>query len=493
MSSLSSYVGSGRTRAVGGIAAATILGLAVAAPSYAASAPDSFADLAEKVSPAVVNVSSTHVTAEQGVPLPFNFPPGSPFEEFFKQFQGPQGQMPQRERKVTSLGSGFIIDASGYIVTNNHVIAEARDIEVTLTDGSEYPAKLSGTDPKTDLALLKVESEEALPYVSFGDSDKVRIGDWVMAVGNPFGLGGSVTAGIVSARGRDIHEGPYDDFLQIDAAINQGNSGGPTFATDGSVIGINTAIFSPSGGSVGIGFAIPSSLAKPIIAELKEQGHIDRGWLGVSIQELTPDLTQGMGLNSGEGALVAAVQDGSPAEKAGLRPGDVVVGFGEHDITSPRDLSRVVAEAASGATVPVRIWRDGSQRTIDVRIAEMQDEEIASADRGTPDSDRGQAPAAVQQLGAVLAPVTEETRQQYGLADGAQGALIADLEQDSVLAEQGVRPGDVIERVNNRKVADPSDVANALREAHADNRTVVVMLIDREGTDHFVAVQIGQS
>jgi serine protease Do len=493
MSSLSSYVGSGRTRAVGGIAAATILGLAVAAPSHAASAPDSFADLAEKVSPAVVNVSSTHVTAEQGVPLPFNFPPGSPFEEFFKQFQGPQGQIPQRERKVTSLGSGFIIDASGYIVTNNHVIDDAKDIEVTLTDGSEYPAKLIGTDPRTDLALLKVESEEALPYVSFGDSDKVRIGDWVMAVGNPFGLGGSVTAGIVSARGRDIHEGPYDDFLQIDAAINQGNSGGPTFATDGTVIGINTAIFSPSGGSVGIGFAIPSNLAKPIIAELKEQGRVDRGWLGVSIQELTPDLTQGMGLNSDEGALIAAVQDGSPAEKAGLRPGDVVVGFGEHDITSPRDLSRVVAEAASGATVPVRIWRDGSQRTIDVRIAEMQDEEIASVDRGTPDSDHGQAPAAVQQLGAVLAPVTEETRQQYGLADGAQGALIADLEQDSVLAEQGVRPGDVIERVNNRKVADPSDVANALREAHADNRTVVVMLIDREGTDHFVAVQIGQS
>jgi len=249
MNSLSSYVGAGRTRTIGGITAATILGLAVAAPSYAASAPDSFADLAEKVSPAVVNVSSTHVMAEQGVPMPFNVPPGSPFEEFFKQFQGPQGMQPQRhERKVTSLGSGFIIDASGYIVTNNHVVDDAKDIEVTLTDGSEYPAKVIGTDAKTDLALLKVESKKPLPHVTLGDSDKVRIGDWVMAVGNPFGLGGSVTAGIVSARGRDIHEGPYDDFLQIDAAINQGNSGGPTFSTDGSVIGINTAIFSPSGG-----------------------------------------------------------------------------------------------------------------------------------------------------------------------------------------------------------------------------------------------------
>ena len=429
--------------------------------------------------------------ADQGVPQPFAFPPGSPFEEFFRQFQGPQGQM-QPERKVTSLGSGFIIDASGYIVTNNHVIDDARDIEVTLTDGSEYPATLVGTDPKTDLALLKVESKKSLPYVSFGDSDTVRIGDWVMAVGNPFGLGGTVTAGIVSARGRDIHEGPYDDFLQIDAAINQGNSGGPTFATDGSVIGINTAIFSPSGGSVGIGFAIPSNLAKPIIAELKEQGHVDRGWLGVSIQELTPDLTRGMGLNSDEGALIAGVQDGSPAEQAGLRPGDVVVGFGGNDVASPKDLSRVVAETASGATVPVRIWRDGSQRTVNVTIAEMQDE-VAGVDRSAPDSERSGASDSLQQLGAVLAPVTRETRQQYGLADGAEGALIADLEQDSVLAEQGVRPGDVIERVNNRTISEPRDVATALREARADNRSVVVMLIDRDGSDHFVAVQIEQS
>jgi serine protease Do len=496
MNALSSCFGSGRTRTIGGIAAATVLSFAVAAPGYAASAPDSFADLAERVSPAVVNVSSTHVMADQGVPLPFSFPPGSPFEDFFRQFQGPQdqqGQQPRPERQVTSLGSGFIIDASGYIVTNNHVIDDAKDIEVTLTDGSEYPAKLIGTDPKTDLALLKVESKTPLPYVPFGDSDKLRIGDWVMAVGNPFGLGGTVTAGIVSARGRDIHGGPYDDFLQIDAAINQGNSGGPTFGLDGSVIGINTAIYSPSGGSVGIGFAIPSNLAKPIIAELKEQGHVDRGWLGVSIQELTPDLTQGMDLDTDEGALIASVQEGSPAAEAGLQAGDVVVGFGEHDITSPKDLSRVVAETASNTTVAVKVRRDGSERVIDVTIAEMENE-IASADRGGPDAGDGPANSdSVEQLGAVLAPVTEETRQQYDLADGIEGAVVADLEQDSVLAEQGVRPGDVIERVNNRKVAAPSDVAKELREAREDDRSVAVMLIDRDGNDRFVAVQIGQS
>jgi serine protease Do len=497
MSSVSSYVGSGRARVIGGIAAATILGFTAAAPSYAASAPDSFADLAEKVSPAVVNISSTHVMAAQpgpeGIPMPFAFPPGSPFEEFFRQFQDPRGQQQRHQRKVTSLGSGFIIDASGYIVTNNHVIDDAKDIEVTLTNGSEYPAKLIGTDPKTDLALLKVESKKPLPYVSFGDSDKVRIGDWVMAVGNPFGLGGTVTAGIVSARGRDIHEGPYDDFLQIDAAINQGNSGGPTFSTDGSVIGINTAIFSPSGGSVGIGFAIPSNLAKPIIAELKEQGRVDRGWLGVSIQEVTPDLMQGLGLGSDEGALIASVQEGSPAAQAGLQSGDVVVGFGGHKIASPRDLSRVVADTASGTTVPVTIVRDGHEETLDVTIAEMKDE-VAATEPGGSDLYGGpNASDTERQLGAVLAPLTGETRQRYGIADGTEGVVIVDLEPDSVLAEQGVRPGDVIERVNNRKVASPGDVAKALHETRADNRSVVVMLIERDGNDRFVAVQIGQS
>jgi serine protease Do len=488
-----SIIGAGRARAIGGVAAATILGLAVAAPSYAASAPDSFADLAAKVTPAVVNVSSTHVAPEQAVQMPFEVPPGSPFEQFFKQFQNPQGDQPKRERKVTSLGSGFIIDASGYIVTNNHVVDQAKDVEVTLTDGSEYPAKVIGTDSKTDLALLKVATKKPLPYVSFGDSDKMRIGDWVMAVGNPFGLGGTVTAGIVSARGRDIHEGPYDDFLQIDAAINQGNSGGPTFSTDGSVIGINTAIFSPSGGSVGIGFAIPSNLAKPIIAELKQQGHIDRGWLGVSIQDLTPDLTQGMGLGSTKGALIASVQDGSPAAKAGLKAGDVVLDFGDHAISSPRDLSIAVADTPRGTNVPMKIWRNGSEQTVDVTVAAMK-EDVASNDQGTPAPSNSAAESdTVQQLGAVLAPVNQETRQRFGISENTEGVIVADLQDNSVLAEQGVRPGDVIERVNNRKVTTPGDVAKALGETRTDNRSVAVMLINRDGNDHFVAVQIGQS
>src|SRR5688572_19897800 len=497
-----------RVRLLAGAAVATVLGMAAvtalptispadttppaAVQGFVAAAPSSFADLAAKVSPAVVNISSTHEVENQGPNgmegMPFNFPPGSPFEEFFKQFQQ---QMPQghRMRKVNSLGSGFIIDASGYIVTNNHVVDGAKDIEVTLTDGSAYPAKVIGVDPKTDLALVKVEANKPLPFVPFGDSDKMRIGDWVMAVGNPFGLGGTVTAGIVSARGRDIHEGPYDDFLQIDAAINQGNSGGPTFSTDGSVIGINTAIFSPSGGSVGIGFAIPSNLAKPIIAELKEQGRVDRGWLGVSIQPRTPDLTQGMGLGSDKGALVSSVQEDSPAAAAGIKSGDVVVRFGEHEIESPKDLSRAVAETASGATVPVKIWRDGAEKTVDVKIAEMK-EEVASAAQEESDS---AAPDTVDQLGATLAPVNDLTRQQFGLSEDAKGVVIADLEQDSALAEQGVRPGDVIERVNDRKIANPADVAKALQEAQADKRSVAVMLIESDGNDRFVAVQISQS
>jgi serine protease Do len=506
--------GKTRVRLLAGAAGAAMLGLgavaalptispadttpSTAAPSTAAApfiagAPSSFADLAAKVSPAVVNISSTHDVEGQNrmEGMPFNFPPGSPFEEFFKQFQQ---QMPQqnRARKVSSLGSGFIIDASGYIVTNNHVVEGAKDIEVTLTDGSEYPAELIGTDAKTDLALLKVEAKKPLPFVPFGDSDKMRIGDWVMAVGNPFGLGGTVTAGIVSARGRDIHEGPYDDFLQIDAAINQGNSGGPTFSTDGTVIGINTAIFSPSGGSVGIGFAIPSNLAKPIIAELKEQGHVDRGWLGVAIQPLTPDLAQGMGLGSDKGALISSVQDDSPAAAAGLKSGDVVMRFGEHEIESPKDLSRVVAETASGASVPVKVWRDGSEKTLAVKIAEMK-EEVAANASGSGEESGPAASDTVDQLGATLAPVNDLTRQQFGLSEDAKGVVIADLEQDSALAEQGVRPGDVIERVNNRKIATPGDVAKALQEAQSDKRSVAVMLIESDGNDRFVAVQISQS
>ena len=478
-------------RVVGGGAAVFLLGLSVAAPSQATTPPDSFADLAARVSPAVVNISSTHeVEQAGGQQMPFAFPEGSPFEDFFKPFQNQQPHQQQNPRKVTSLGSGFIIDASGYVVTNNHVIDAAKDIEVTLTDGTEYPAKLIGADPKTDLALLKVEAKTELPHVSFGDSDKMRIGDWVMAVGNPFGLGGTVTAGIVSARGRDIHEGPYDDFLQIDAAINQGNSGGPAFSVDGEVIGINTAIFSPSGGSVGIGFAIPSNLAKPIIAELKSQGRVDRGWLGVAIQGLTPDLSRGLGLDTTDGALVSSVQPDSPAAAAGFKAGDVVLDFAGRPIAAPKDLSRVVAETASGSTVPVKIWRDGAAQTVSVTIAPLT-EDVASAAAPTGTGDVGHG--AVAQLGATLAPIDERTRAQFDLPDDAAGVVIADLDPNGVLAQQGVRPGDVIERVNNRDVANADEVGRALDQARKDKRDVAVLLIARDGNDRFVAVQIGQS
>ncbi len=481
-------------RVAGGGAAVFLLGLSAAAPSLATTPPDSFADLAATVSPAVVNISSTHVVEQKGgQQMPFAFPEGSPFEEFFKRFTEQQGQQQQQHpRKVTSLGSGFIIDPSGYVVTNNHVIDDAKDIEVTLTDGTEYPATLIGADPKTDLALLKVEAKTALPHVSFGDSDKMRIGDWVMAVGNPFGLGGTVTAGIVSARGRDIHEGPYDDFLQIAAAINQGNSGGPAFSLDGQVIGINTAIFSPSGGSVGIGFAIPSNLAKPIIAELKEQGRVDRGWLGVAIQELTPDLSRGLGLAATQGALISSVQDGSPAAAAGFKAGDVVLDFAGHPIAAPKDLSRVVAETASGARVPVKIWRDGAEQNVTVTIAALS-EDVASAAAPTGAGDVTGNGDTVHQLGATLAPVSDRTRAEFDLPADAAGVVIADLAPNSALAEQGVRPGDIIERVNDRDVASAADVRRALDQARKDQRDVAVLLVARDGNDRFVAVQIGQS
>lgn len=493
MRNVVSHLISRPARAVGGATAALVLGLAVVAPTHADAPPATFADLAAKVSPAVVNISSTHVLAPRpGLEqMPFDFPEGSPFEEFFKPFLEQQRQS-EHPRKVTSLGSGFIVDPTGYVVTNNHVIGDAKDIEVTLTDGSEYPAKLIGADPKTDLALLKVEAKVDLPHVSFGDSDKMRIGDWVMAVGNPFGLGGTVTAGIVSARGRDIHDGPYDDFLQIDAAINQGNSGGPAFSMSGEVIGINTAIASPNGGSVGIGFAIPSNLAKPIIAQLKEQGHIDRGWLGVAIQDVTPELSQGLGLPGSEGALIASVQPESPAAAAGLKAGDVVVSFDGDDIASPKDLSRAVAATKSGAKVPVKIWRDHAEQTVSVTIGELK-EDVASAAAPTGAGDVQNGADVVGELGATLAPLNDRTRAQFDLPPTATGVVIADLDRDGALAEKGVRPGDIIERVNDRTVTQPADVVEAIKEAGDAHRKVVVLLIEQDGNDRFVAVQTAES
>ena len=344
----------------------SLSGVALSGAAAAASLPpETFADLAAKVTPAVVNISSTHHEAAgpSDQAEPFDFPPGSPFEQFFKHFREQQGHG-SGGQDMTALGSGFIIDSAGYIVTNNHVIDGASEIHVTLSSGKDYPAKLIGADKKTDLALLKVDAGSALPFVGWGNSDAARVGDWVLAVGNPFGLGGTVTTGIISARSRDIHSGPFDDFLQIDASINRGNSGGPTFNLDGEVIGINSAIASPNGGSVGIGFAVPSNMAKPVIEALRERGRVDRGWIGVAIQEVTPEIAQSLGLGQPTGALIASVQADGPAAAARLQQGDVILTFDGQTVAETRELPRIVAATPAGKRVEVVVWREGERKSL---------------------------------------------------------------------------------------------------------------------------------
>jgi serine protease Do len=458
--------------------------------------PATFADLAAKVTPAVVNISSTHVeTADsQQQEMPFDVPKGSPFEQFFKQFMENQNNGKPMKRKATALGSGFVVDPAGYIVTNNHVIESATEIQVTTNDGVDHPAKLIGADPKTDLALLKIETGKPLPYVQFGDSDKARVGDWVLAVGNPFGLGGTVTTGIISARSRDIHEGPFDDFLQIDASINQGNSGGPTFDMNGNVVGINTAIFSPSGGSVGIGFAIPANLAKPILAELKDKGSIQRGWLGVEIQQVTPEIAKAIGLDEPKGALVASIQPDSPAAKAKLEPGDVIISYNNQPVHEMRDLPRLVAETDPNAKVELGILRDRHEMTVATTVGKLkEDKEVASNDQqNDEDSSAADANAGVQvsALGATLAAVTAETRQQFNLDKAAKGVVVADLDQDGPLADQGIRAGDVIKRVSDSAVDSPADVKRLAEKAKENKENVLLMLVDRQGHSLFVAVKL---
>jgi serine protease Do len=371
------------------LAVAIAVPMAVVAPivpTYAKAAPDSFADLAGKLLPAVVNISSTQdLQASRGGPgagpeVPM-FPPGSPFEQFFKDFlnrnkpggQGDKGA-PAPERRMQSLGSGFIIDPSGLVVTNNHVIEGADEITVTLQDNTSLKAKVLGRDETGDIALLQVKTDKQLPAVQFGDSDAERVGDWVLAIGNPFGLGGTVTAGIVSARGRDIHQGPYDDFIQTDAAINRGNSGGPLFNMDGQVIGMNTAIYSPSGGSIGIGFSIPANLVKAVVTQLKDFGHPRRGWLGVRIQQVTPDIAESLGLHDASGAMVAGVNDGGPADKAKIHNGDIILKFNGQDVKEMRSLPRIVADSEVGKSVPVLLWRDGKQVTVQATLDEKPDD-----------------------------------------------------------------------------------------------------------------------
>lgn len=438
-------------------------------------AKPSFADLVEKVKPAVVNISTTEKVENKQRQK--QMPPGS-LEDFFRQFME-QGQ--RRRGPQHALGSGFIVDPSGYIVTNNHVIEDAAKIVVTLDDGSEHPAIVKGRDAKTDVALLKIESKAPLPYVAFGDSDKARIGDWVIAVGNPFGLGGSVSAGILSARGRNLNSGPYDNFLQIDAPINPGNSGGPIFDATGRVIGISTAIYSPSGGSVGIGFGVPSNLAGKIVAQLKDGGKVERGWLGVSMQPMTESLAKAVGRKSADGVLVNEVMADGPAAKAGLRQGDVVVTMNGQSIKDPRDLATQVAALKAGDSAKLGIWRDGRERNLTVTIGSQPSDQTA----GLNDAEGEEG-----KVGLSLAPLTPELRNRFGLDAGLKGVVVAEVASDSRAEESGVQPGDVIVGVAGKTIANPGQAVDAIKSAQHDKKEAVTLLVMRNGTTYYLALQL---
>jgi serine protease Do len=462
------------------------LALMLAASSaWARSAPDSFADLADRLLPSVVNISTTQTVSRESMTG------NEEFDEFFKEFFDRQEQE-NRPRRMTSLGSGFIIDSSGYIVTNNHVIADADEVTVVLHDDTELKATIVGRDEKTDLALLKVDAGRSLLATDWGSSDELRIGDWVMAIGNPFGLGGTVTAGIVSARSRDINSGPYDDYIQTDASINRGNSGGPLFDMDGKVIGVNTAIFSQSGGSVGIGFAIPSSLAQNVIAQIREYGKPRRGWLGVRIQTVNDELAEGLRLPSTKGALVANVTDGGPAEKAGIRQGDVVLRFDGKDVTAMRSLPRIVAETAINKEVEVVVWRQGKEMSFDVTVGELTDE-VEQAALSQPDEGGEGGPATegrIANLGLKVGPISDAARNQFKLEDSVKGVIVTDVDANGPAADKGLQKGDVIVEIDQKAVGSPQEIDKRVSEAKKNGYRVVTLLVYRGGDYQWVAVRI---
>ena len=465
---------------------------ALTAPAAIAGEPVAYdvSDLAAKVTPAVVNVSVTMKAnaADNDETRMADRAPQSQLEEFMRQFTerfGREGGRQQRPHpKAQGVGSGFIIDPSGVIVTNFHVAGKADSITVTLSDGRKLPAKLLGGDEKTDLAVLKVSSDKPLPAVKFADASKVRVGQAVMAVGNPFGLGGTVTTGIVSARGRDIQSGPFDDYIQTDASINRGNSGGPLFDMNGNVIGINTAIYSPTGGSIGLGFAIPSSLAEPVVTQLKEHGRVERGLLGVQIQPVTDEIASSLSLGSSDGALVAQVEPNSAAMKAGVQSGDVIKSVDGKDIATIRDLTRTIAAATPGNTVKLGLVRDGKEMTVSAKLGDSaKSGKQAKAD----DEQKGAEKVSGGSFGFSLAPISPETRQQLGLKDGVKGALIAGVEAGSPAEEQGLRAGDILQQVGRDPVETPKDAVSKLKEAK-DTKKPVLMKVYREGSTRFVAV-----
>lgn len=490
-SSVPALVSSPR-KARGRLMMAAALGLSLAlspvamAPALARGAPESFADLAEQVSPAVVMITTTAVVAAptDGGPI---VPKGSPFEEFFKDFapEGPGQQEPQREQ---ALGSGFVISADGYIVTNNHVIEGADQIEVQTFDGMRLSAKLVGTDTKTDIALLKVDSKDPLPFVPFGDSDTMRVGDWVMAVGNPLGQGFSVSAGIVSARGREL-QGSYDDFIQTDAAINKGNSGGPLFNTDGQVVGVNTAILSPTGGSIGIGFSMASNVVTKVVDQLKQFGETRRGWLGVKIQDVTPDVAEAMGLAADKGALITDVPDG-PAKAAGLKAGDVITTFNGHEVKTVRDLTRTVADSPIGEEVPVVILRDGKIETIAVKLGRREEAEADVVPAKQDQSGKPTEPKTLEVLGLTLEPVTAEMAKQMNLPAATQGLVVTHVDAASDAAAKGVAPGDIVVEAGQRAVVRLKDLEERIAEAKEAGRKSLLLLVRRDGEPRFVALSV---
>jgi len=473
-----------------GAAAALALGAAVGAPVNKAFAeapssvtvapvgPASFADVVERVKGAVVAVK---VKAYEESQNPFEgqeLSPDDPLYRFFKRF----GETPQK-RMTMSQGSGFILSADGYVVTNNHVVERATDVEVTLEDGRTLPAKVVGTDKRTDLALLKVNDGDKLPYVEWASAPP-RVGDWVIAVGNPFGLGGSVTAGIVSARGRDIGAGPYDDFLQIDAPVNRGNSGGPAFDTRGNVVGVNTAIYSPSGGSVGIGFAIPAEVAKDVVAALKEKGVVSRGWIGVKIQPVTQEIAESLGLKSTRGTLIAQPQKGAPAEAAGLKAGDVIIAVNGEKVETPRDLARRIAAMGPNKSVELTYIRNGSEKTAKLTLGKLPDEKEARAD----DEDfRGGSGGNVASLGIEVAPSSEVR------GAGGEGLFVTDIDPNGAAAQKGLRRGDVIVEAGGQPVNSRSDLSNAIDSARKEGRRSVLLRVKSTEGAKFIAVPVKQS
>ncbi|MCE0504347.1 Do family serine endopeptidase [Roseivivax sp. GX 12232] len=450
-------------------------------------APRSFADLADRVSPAVVNITTETMVEGRAGPEGI-VPEGSPFEDFFREFQDRNGPG-QRPRRSSALGSGFVISEDGFVVTNNHVIEGADEILVEFFSGEELPAEVVGTDPNTDIALLKVEAETALPFVSFGDSDGARVGDWVIAMGNPLGQGFSVSAGIVSARNRAL-SGTYDDYIQTDAAINRGNSGGPLFNLSGEVIGVNTAILSPTGGSIGIGFSMASNVVTRVVDQLREFGETRRGWLGVRIQDVTEDVAEAMDLAAAAGALVTDVPDG-PAKDAGMLSGDVIVRFDGRDVEDTRSLVRQVGNTEVGKTVRVVVNREGETETLMVTLGRREDAE-ASGSEETPEEEAPEAPSSTDLLGLTLSPASPELAEEFGFEPGSEGLVVTEVDEASEAFDKGLRAGDVITEAGQSPVAEIADLEDRIAAARDAGRTSILLLIRRNDDPRFVALSLGE-